>query len=223
MEDSRSGYTAAEQRSSARFPWQPSWLFCPLHPLLEQPWASPKTSNSSPKSIPQLTERFVSPTGLRGGTAERVAAVRRRAIALSSIWGTKGTSLEDALAAAAPARRRELLTDAVASCEAVPDPLVLAAAAKLAASSMRVARVAAELGVSERQLHRRTLVAIGYGPKTLARVARLRRLVRLADQSLVTRALAAGYASQAHMNEEVRRLTGTTPVRFLKDAAMTAA
>jgi AraC-like DNA-binding protein len=37
------------------------------------------------------------------------------------------------------------------------------------------------------------------------------------------RALLAGYASQAHMTEEVRRLTGTTPVRFLKDARLTAA
>ena len=33
----------------------------------------------------------------------------------------------------------------------------------------------------------------------------------------------AGYASQAHMTDEVRRLTGTTPVRFLKDALLTAA
>jgi methylphosphotriester-DNA--protein-cysteine methyltransferase len=57
----------------------------------------------------------------------------------------------------------------------------------------------------------------------LARVARLRRLVALTDDSLASRALEAGYASQAHMNDEVRRLTGTTPVRFLKDAALTAA
>jgi methylphosphotriester-DNA--protein-cysteine methyltransferase len=40
---------------------------------------------------------------------------------------------------------------------------------------------------------------------------------------LSSRAFAAGYASQAHMSDEVRRLTGTTPVRFLKDAALTAA
>jgi methylphosphotriester-DNA--protein-cysteine methyltransferase len=40
---------------------------------------------------------------------------------------------------------------------------------------------------------------------------------------LATKAFAAGYASQAHMSDEVRRLTGTTPVRFLEDAAVTAA
>jgi methylphosphotriester-DNA--protein-cysteine methyltransferase len=86
-----------------------------------------------------------------------------------------------------------------------------------------VAGVAAELGVGERQLRRRLLTSVGYGPKVLARVARLRRLVALADSPLAARALEAGYANQAHMNEEVRRLTGATPVRFLKDAVLTAA
>ena len=64
---------------------------------------------------------------------------------------------------------------------------------------------------------------MGYGPKLLARVARLRRLVAAADESLAARAFAAGYASQAHMSDEVRRLTGLTPVRFLEDAQLTAA
>jgi methylphosphotriester-DNA--protein-cysteine methyltransferase len=67
------------------------------------------------------------------------------------------------------------------------------------------------------------LAAVGYGPKMLARVARLRRLVALSGDALASRALAVGYASQAHMNDEVRRLTGSTPVRFLEDAALTAA
>ena len=67
------------------------------------------------------------------------------------------------------------------------------------------------------------LTAVGYGPKLFARVARLRRLVELPDDSLAARALAAGYANQAHMSDEVRRLTGTTPVRFLEDAQPTAA
>jgi methylphosphotriester-DNA--protein-cysteine methyltransferase len=60
-------------------------------------------------------------------------------------------------------------------------------------------------------------------PLLFARVARLRRLVQLGDDALAARALAAGYANQAHMTDEVRRLTGTTPVRFLEDAVLTAA
>jgi len=100
---------------------------------------------------------------------------------------------------------------------------VMAAARRLCAHTARVGAVAAELGVGERRLHRRTLAAVGYGPKVLARVARLRRLVALGDGALAARALDAGYASQAHMTDEVRRLTGTTPVRFLEDAVLTAA
>ncbi len=104
-----------------------------------------------------------------------------------------------------------------------PDRLVLAAISRLAVPGARVANVAAEVGYSERQLNRRVLSAVGYGPKMLVRVARLRRLVALQGEPLASRALAAGYASQAHMTDEVRRLTGLTPVRFLEDAELTSA
>jgi AraC-like DNA-binding protein len=57
----------------------------------------------------------------------------------------------------------------------------------------------------------------------LARVIRLRGLLALGAGSLADRAHVVGYASQAHMAAEVRRLTGLTPVRFLKDATLTAA
>jgi transcriptional regulator GlxA family with amidase domain len=77
--------------------------------------------------------------------------------------------------------------------------------------------------VSERQLNRRMLTAVGYGPKLFARVARLRRLVELPVDWLAARALAAGYANQAHMSDEVRRLTGATPVRFLETRSPRAA
>lgn len=76
--------------------------------------------------------------------------------------------------------------------------------------------MADELGVSERQLHRRTAAAVGYGPKTLARVMRARRLAWVPGRSLAGLAHAAGYASQAHMGDDIRALTGMTPVRFLE-------
>ena len=165
---------------------------------------------------------------LRPGAAGAVLGVpasdlRDRDVAASLVWGAQARRLEEALAEAAPARRIALLTDAIALRRAEPDALALAAAHRLAAPRSRVADVARELGYSERQLHRRLREAVGYGPKTLARVARLRRLVALGDRPLAARALEAGYANQAHMNDEVRRLTGTTPVRFLKDATVTAA
>ncbi len=144
-------------------------------------------------------------------------------VELSLLWGEDAMTTSELMAGASPARRLGLLTREVLSRRAAPDALVVAAAGALSQPTARVGEVAADLGVSERQLRRRTLAAIGYGPKTLARVARLRRLIALGGEELAVRAVLAGYASQAHMTEEVRRLTGRTPVRFLKDARLTAA
>jgi AraC-like DNA-binding protein len=94
-------------------------------------------------------------------------------------------------------------------------------------SRVRVADLARELGLSERQLLRRFDDAVGYGPKVLARVL---RLLELRGDGLAALALQAGYADQAHMSAEARRLTGLTPaelraehVRFAQDALAGAA
>ncbi len=142
---------------------------------------------------------------------------------VAEVWGDRAPVTSELLAQAEPSERLGLLTEAVVRRQAAPDQLVVAAARELGRPSARVGQVAAALGVSERHLRRRTLDAVGYGPKTLARVQRLRHLIALDEPELAIRAVLAGYASQAHMTEEVRRLTGQTPVRFLKDAALTAA
>ena len=176
-------------------------------------------ADTGPRSVDLPAGARVSGIRLRPGAAGAVLGLpaqelRDRQVLLALVWGEEGARLEDAIAGADPARRLALLAAAVAERRAEPDALVLAAAGRLAAPRARVAGVAAELGVGERQLRRRLLTSVGYGPKVLARVARLRRLVALADSPLAARALEAGYANQAHMNEEVRRLTGATPVRF---------
>ena len=73
--------------------------------------------------------------------------------------------------------------------------MVLAAVSHLAAPGARVADVATEIGYSEPS-QRVLAAAVGYGPKMLVRVARLRRLVSLRDGSLASRALEAGYAAR---------------------------
>jgi methylphosphotriester-DNA--protein-cysteine methyltransferase len=109
--------------------------------------------------------------------------------------------------------------------ERSPDRLVRAAITALDRPDARVAEVADDLGLSARQLQRRVADAVGYGPKTLARVLRFRRLQALAasQPALVDLALDAGYADQAHMTAEVTRLAGLSPVRFLKDRTPTTA
>jgi AraC-like DNA-binding protein len=99
-----------------------------------------------------------------------------------------------------------------------PDRAVQAAVARLGDPAQRVERLAEELGLSERQLRRRFLAAVGYGPKTLQRVLRLRRfLASAADAplSLAGAAFDAGYADQAHLARECRALTGLTPRQLI--------
>jgi transcriptional regulator GlxA family with amidase domain len=71
--------------------------------------------------------------------------------------------------------------------------------------------LAEELGLSERQLRRRCMAGVGYGPKTLQRVLRLRRFLRAGADELAKAAFDAGFADQAHLTRECRRLTGLPP------------
>jgi AraC-like DNA-binding protein len=87
--------------------------------------------------------------------------------------------------------------------------------------------MAADLGVSERQLLRRFDVAVGYGPKMLGRVLRFQRFLRSAwSQTSVTRDLASlaytsGYTDQSHLTHECLRLAGVTPGTLLAAPAST--
>jgi AraC-like DNA-binding protein len=81
----------------------------------------------------------------------------------------------------------------------------------------RVDATAAAIGLSARQLHRRCLVAFGYGPKTLGRILRFDRAVALAraGAALADVAITAGYADQAHLCREVREFAGVPLTELL--------
>jgi AraC-like DNA-binding protein len=101
---------------------------------------------------------------------------------------------------------------------APPDRAVAHAAALLRNPAARAEAVAEDVGLSERQLRRRCQAAAGYGPKTLQRVLRFRRFVRMLDAAveagppdLAEAAARAGYADQAHLTRECAALSGLTP------------
>ena len=79
-----------------------------------------------------------------------------------------------------------------------------------------VEAVAADVGVTSRQLHRWSRTRFGYGPKTLQRILRMRRALRLLGGSDDASAVAhdAGYSDYAHLFREFRALTGTSPAAF---------
>jgi AraC-like DNA-binding protein len=150
-------------------------------------------------------------------------ALRDVRVDLDEIWGRSAAMLAHRLSAspdvasaiaamnAAVAARRPRMVD--------PDVLVLAAVRRAMRPDTRVSALASELGVSERQLRRRFTAAVGYGPKTLQRIVRVRRVLAAADErgepALAAIARAAGYADQAHMTRECARLTGRTPAALL--------
>ncbi|MEU7836804.1 DUF6597 domain-containing transcriptional factor [Nonomuraea sp. NPDC049129] len=90
------------------------------------------------------------------------------------------------------------------------------AAAPAIAEALRTGRTVGEvawtLGFSERQLLRRSLASFGYGPKVLQRVVRFQRALKLARAGVapVEVAVVSGYADQAHLANEVKRLSGVT-------------
>ena len=105
--------------------------------------------------------------------------------------------------------------------DGAPDPAVAQAARLLHDPAARAEDVAAEVGLSLRQLRRRCQAAVGYGPKTLQRVLRFRRFVARVDAhpkvlDLAAIAAEAGYADQAHLTRECGKLAGLTPAALAR-------
>jgi AraC-like DNA-binding protein len=121
--------------------------------------------------------------------------------------------------ATAVARALDIVGRLVA--DGLPDPAIAHAAILLRDPAARAEAVAADVGLSERQFRRRCQAAAGYGPKTLQRVLRFQRVVRMLDApagppDLAEAAAGAGYADQAHLTRECAALSGLTPAALAR-------
>ena len=150
-----------------------------------------------------------------------------RRLELDRLWGRPATALLGRLVdAGSPALAADLLEqvflDGAASAPE-PDPIVAELVDRLQPwRARRVTDQASDLFLSPRQLRRRCLDAIGYGPKSLHRVLRFRGFlarIDLGEESgdLARLAVRAGYADQAHLTRECVRLSGLTPRTFLAE------
>lgn len=99
------------------------------------------------------------------------------------------------------------------------DPL----AHRVVAGPFTVADLADDLGLTARQIHRRSLRAFGYGPSTLARLMRFQRFLAITaappapGASLARAAATAGYSDQPHLARDCRAITGLTPTELLDE------
>ncbi|KPI18438.1 transcriptional regulator with only HTH domain, AraC family [Actinobacteria bacterium OK074] len=150
------------------------------------------------------------------GTAPALLGVparelRDRRVELSDLWSARRVRRLTARVDAAvdPVTALEDVALELAADTGPPDPLLGRLVAGLG-TGRPVAAVADELGLGVRQLHRRSLDAFGYGPKTLARVLRLQRALALAQSGVpfAATAVRAGFADQAHLARDVRELAG---------------
>jgi len=160
--------------------------------------------------------------------------VRDAVLPLRDAWGSLADRLADRVASAPDTAARVAAVDrellGVLARTRPADARVRRAVMQILGSpaEARVAWLARDVGVGERQLERAFGERVGIGPKAFARVARLQMLVeRLAHTAPGAApqwaALAAdvGYADQPHLVREVKRLAGITPTELARVYAMT--
>ncbi|MFD9870003.1 DUF6597 domain-containing transcriptional factor [Streptomyces niveus] len=204
----------------------------PLYPVLPDGcmdllWTGGRLSVAGPDThafAPKLTKSggggFADVVGVRfaPGVAPALLGVpahelRDQRVELADLWpGPEAREIAERVATATdPAAVLETVALRRVAVTGPPDPLLRAVVDGLDAGHS-VASVADSVGLGPRGLHRRSLDAFGYGPKTLARVLRLQRALALVRASVpyAEAAVAAGCADQAHLARETRDLTGLT-------------
>jgi AraC-like DNA-binding protein len=139
-------------------------------------------------------------------------AIADQRIALDALWDGRGRDWQARLEDGA-----EPLAVLHALCASRPlatDAAMAWVFARLASDdAARLTDLLRDLGISERALRRRCQDAFGYGAKTLQRILRLQRFLRLATDhpTLTAAALHAGYGDAPHLVRDSRQLTGLSP------------
>jgi AraC-like DNA-binding protein len=173
---------------------------------------------AGPDTTAHLAAAGVARTGIRfaPGTAPEVLGIpahhlRDRRVPLDAVWSSREARRATARVHAAPSAGRgleDLAADRLGTTEPGSGPL--RATVRALAAGRDVGSIAAGLGITARQLHRRSLDAFGYGPKLLTRVLRMQRALALVrgGAPFAAGAAEAGYADQAHLARDVRALAG---------------
>jgi AraC-like DNA-binding protein len=164
------------------------------------------------------------PIGCRAVFGVAPAAVRGRVVDLLAAWpagralraelGTAGTDGADLLA-----RTEAVLAAGLDESDRGLERVAAAVAALEADPARPVGDLAADLGISHGHLDREFTRVVGLGPRALARVLRVRRLLEQVDvrDRVAWSRLAAelGWYDQAHLIRDVVRSTGVPPSAYV--------
>jgi AraC-like DNA-binding protein len=152
----------------------------------------------------EINDRFVDLEAVFGPTS-----LIREQLALAENDGARVMLLDSWLGAHVRGSSCPALTAAVDAILAGP-------------ASADLAAVAADAGISLRQLERRFIVDVGVPPKTFARLARLQTaLSRIAaGRALADVALDCGYYDQSHMTRDFMRLGETSPAAWRRQSGV---
>jgi AraC-like DNA-binding protein len=164
-------------------------------------------------------------TGLRfaPGFAPRLLGIpadelTNQRVALDAVWSAGEVHrIADGLAASrTPGRALEAI--ARDRCPPLDDDTALIdGVVALAGAGCTSATIAHRVGLSPRQLQRRSRVAFGYGTKTLGRILRMQQALALmrGGERAVDSALRAGYADQSHLAREFKELAGVPVTQLM--------
>jgi AraC-like DNA-binding protein len=146
-------------------------------------------------------------------------------VPLSEFWGARARTIAASIGdASSTAERMQILEAALGelACDIeapAPDMGFVFNALKSDSGGRGLSVILERLDVSSRTLRRRCHAAFGYGPKTLERILRFQRFLRVAGaeagDTLAGLAFEAGYADQAHLTREVRSLSGFSPATIM--------
>ncbi len=183
----------------------------------------------------------LTPLGARAVLGVPMHELEDRVLPLEDVLGRGVEELEERLFEAPDWESRLALAEAFIAARLgdapEPRPDVVRALRRLEETQgrVRVEELAAELRCSRKHLLVQFRDHVGPGPKTVARLHRFNRLLRLvardAEPDWAGLALSCGYYDQSHLSREVRRLAGCTPrelsrqhtVTFVQDALAASA
>jgi len=165
------------------------------------------------------------PLGARRFFGLPMSELTDRMVGLNDVLGLDGLALRERLGNACDWNARFAIAEGfVAARLAMADRMQAEIAWAydriiVSAGRTRISTLAGEIGWSRKHLAGRFCDAVGIGPKTLSRIVRFNRALRLSrqdDDDWAGIAADCGYADQAHLVREFRDLAGETPTALAR-------